>query len=221
MSAAQPLAWPSPSQPGRRYTEAEYLAFDERAAGRWEFFDGRITPVGRPDLMNQLDPSFMAGATPTHVRLSRKLAGLLFQRLPLGCEALQSDLRVHIPLTGGYTYPDTVIVCGDLEFADPEAAVPSLTNPVVVVEILSESTAEHDRFGKFARYRSIPALRQYIMLDSRRPQVEVLNRQADDSWTYEALTQPAEVIRFASGDCSISLAELYEGLLHFTAEEVI
>ena len=157
MSVAQPLAWPQLPESTRRYTEAEYLAFDEKAEGRWEYFDGKITPVGEPGMVNQLDPKFIAGASPTHVRLARKLNGLLFQRLTAGCEAYQSDLRVHIPLTGGYTYPDTVMVCGDLEFEDPSVTIPSLKNPVVVIEILSESTAEFDRFGKFARYRSIPS----------------------------------------------------------------
>ena len=217
MSAAPQFLTDSalPETSRRRYTEAEYLAFDAQAAGRWEFMDGQILPVGRPDLANQLDPTFMAGASPMHVRVSRKFNGLLFQRLQGGCEAYQSDLRVHIPLTGAYTYPDTVIVCGDLEFVDPEVAIPSLTNPVVLVEILSESTGDYDRFGKFARYRSIPSLRQYVMLDSRRTQVEVLTRQSADVWTYDSLSQPADLITLAVGSCVLTLAELYDGLLPF------
>lgn len=218
MSAAQPLTWPQLPEPNRRYTKAEYLAFDEQAEGRWEYFDGRITPVGEPDMVNQLDPMFRAGASPTHVRLARKLNGLLFQRLPVGCEAYQSDLRVYIPLTGGYAYPDTVIVCGDLAFENPAAAIPSLKNPVVIVEILSESTADYDRFGKFARYRSIPSLRQYIMLDSRKPQVEILSRRSGDAWLYEALALPADSINLAVGGGVLTLAELYEGLLAFAIE---
>ncbi len=164
-AATQFFADSSFPQPSRRYTEAEYLAFDAQAAGRWEFMDGKILPVGRPDMANQLDPTFMAGTTPAHYELSRRLNGFLFGRLPTGCRAFVSDAKVHIPLTGAYAYPDTVIVCGELEFVDPEVAIPSLTNPVVLVEILSDSTVDYDRFGKFARYRSIPSLRQYVMLD--------------------------------------------------------
>lgn len=216
--SAQSLIWPQLPEPNRRYTKAEYLAFDEQAEGRWEYFDGKITPVGEPNRVNQLDPKFMAGASPTHYELSRRLNGFLFGRLPAGCRAFVSDAKVHIPLTGGYAYPDTVIVCGDLEFDDPSAALPSLKNPVVIVEILSESTADYDRFGKFARYRSIPSLRQYLMLDSRKPQVEILSRQAGDTWLYEALALPTDNINLAVGSCSLTLAELYEGLLAFPTD---
>lgn len=75
-----------------------------------------------------------------------------------------------------------------------------------------------DRFGKFARYRSIPSLQQYIMLDSRRPQVEVLTRQTSDAWLYETLALPADMVRLAASECTLMLAELYEGLLPLPIE---
>lgn len=217
-AAAQPLTWPNLPEPTRRYTEAEYLAFDEQAEGRWEFFRGKITPVGEPNWPGPLDPHFRAGTSPVHYQLASMLLRLLFAKLPNECRPFASDARVHVPLTGGYVYPDVVIVCGDLEFIDPDAALPALTNPVVIIEILSESTAEHDRFGKFARYRSIPGLQQYVLLDSRRPQVEVLTRRAADEWTYELLMQAADVVHFAAGECALPLAELYAGLLPFPDE---
>ena len=123
------------------YSPEEYLDFDNAAEGRFEYMDGRITPVGQPDMVNVLDPTFRAGASPAHYRLANRLAGLLFSRLQNGCEAASSDARVHIPITRAYTYPDLVIVCGKPEYLDPEAAIPSLTNPKVIIEILSESTA--------------------------------------------------------------------------------
>jgi Uma2 family endonuclease len=126
-----------------------------------------------------------------------------------GCQPFASDDRVHIPFTGGYAYPDVIIVCGELKFQNPDEPLPSLANPAIIAEILSESTTEFDRFGKFARYRSISSLQQYIMLDSRRPQVEVLMRQAGDAWLYEALNTPTDVIQLAAGECILTLAELY------------
>jgi len=220
MSAAarQPLAWPDLPAPDRRYTEAEYLAFDAQAEGRWEFHRGRITPVGEPGWSAPPDPKFMAGASPRHYQLASTLLRLLFSRLPKGCRPFASDARVHIPLTGGYAYPDVVVVCGELEFQNPDVALPALTNPVVIVEILSETTADYDRFGKFARYRSITSLRQYVLLDSRQARAEVLTRREADEWTYELLLLPAEMVRFAAGECAVTLSELYEGLLPF--EEV-
>lgn len=212
MPATIPLTWPELPEPGRRYTAAEYLAFDEKAEGRWEFFDGKITPVGEPSWDGQLDPTFRTGASPAHYLLASTLLRLLFARLPAGCQPFASDARVHIPLTGGYTYPDVVVVCGPLNFHDPDAALPALSNPAVIIEILSASTADYDHFDKLARYRSIPGLQQYIMLDSRELQAAVLTRQGD-VWVYDVCLQPTDVISLALGNCQLTLAELYENLL--------
>lgn len=216
MPAPTPLTWPELPEPGRRYTEAEYLAFDEKAEGRWEFFDGKITPVGEPNWGGQLDPKFMAGASPAHYVLASTLLKLLFRKLPPGCQPFASDARVHIPLISAYTYPDVVIVCGPLTFHDPDATLPALSNPAVIIEILSASTADYDRFGKLARYRSIPGLQQYIMLDSRELQAAVLTRQGN-VWVYDVYLQPTDVISLALGDCQLTLAELYENLLPFAS----
>lgn len=211
MSAAQSLPFDKPVR-GRRYSEAEYLAFDEKAEGRWEYFDGYILPVGRPDLANKLDPTFRAGASPAHYTLASTLLRSLFARLRKGCRPFSSDARVHIPITGGYAYPDVVIVCGRLEFFDPDKALPSLTNPVVIIEILSESTAEHDRIGKFMRYRSIPSLQQYLLVDSRKKQTELFTRREDATWNYSPAAQDADQIDLTSVGCALTLAEVYEGL---------
>lgn len=147
------------SQFDRRYTEAEYLTFDEQAASRWEYVGGRTYPVGRPNLVNQLDPKFMVRASPTHYELSHRINGFLFTHLPSSCRAFTSDAYVCLPSAGGSAYPDMVVVCGNSAFYNSDTALPSLTNPIVIVEILSELTAEFDRFGKFTRYRHIPSLR--------------------------------------------------------------
>ena len=124
---------------------------------------------------------FGRGASPAHYEISRVLTGLLFSRLPAGCRAYASDARVHIPITRAYAYPDVVIVCGKPEYADPVTAIPSLLNPEVIVEILSDSTANYDRVGKFIRYRSIESLCEYILIDQRMVAVEVFARQPDGS----------------------------------------
>ncbi|WP_345121248.1 Uma2 family endonuclease [Hymenobacter antarcticus] len=209
MSAA--LAQPK-LPPKTWYSPEEYLAFDNAAEGRFEYMDGRITPVGQPDMVNVLDPTFRAGASPAHYRLANRLAGLLFSRLRNGCEAASSDARVHIPVTRAYTYPDLVIVCGKPEYLDPEAALPSLTNPKVIIEILSDSTAEYDRMGKFMRYRSIEALQEYVLIDSRQLAVEVFSRHAN-GWNYAPATEPADLLTLTSVGVRIALSELYAGIV--------
>lgn len=206
-AVAQPLL-----PPKDWYSPEEYLAFDNAAEGRFEYMDGRITPVGQPDMVNMLDPTFRAGASPAHYGLSRMASGLLFSRLPASCRAFASDARVHIPITRAYAYPDIVIVCGQPEYVDPEAALPSLTNPKVIIEILSESTADYDRIGKFMRYRSIEALQEYVLIDSRQLAVEVFTRQ-ENGWNYAPANEPGDALVLASVGASLTLAELYAGIL--------
>ena len=194
------------------YSPEEYLAFDNAAEGRFEYMDGRITPVGQPDMVNVLDPAFRAGASPAHYELSRVAAGLLFTRLPASCRAYTSGARVHIPITRAYTYPDVVIVCGKPEYLDPDAALPSLTNPKVIIEILSDSTADYDRMDKFMRYRSIESLQEYVLIDSRQLAVEVFTRQ-ENGWNYAPANEPGDALVLGSVGASLGLAELYAGIL--------
>jgi hypothetical protein len=104
-------------------------------------------PVSEPKMVNKLHPTFVARAFPTDYRLASTLLHLLFTKLKNGCQPFASNAQVHIPLTGSYAYPDVVIVCGELKFSNTNEALPSLDNPANIVEILSESTAEFDRFG--------------------------------------------------------------------------
>ena len=211
MSAAERYAWPAQPETNRRYTIREYLEFDAQAEGRWEYLGGYIYPVGRPDLVNQLDPQFRAGASPAHYELNRVLSGLLFGRLPETCRAFANDARVYIPVTKGYVYPDVVIVCGKQEFDDPTAKLPSLTNPVVIVEILSDATGEYDRSGKFMRYASIEGLQHYVLVDSRKVLVEVFTR-GDAGWLYTQASQPTDVVELTAVQCRLSVIELYANL---------
>lgn len=194
------------------YSPEEYLAFDNAAEGRFEYMDGRIMPVGQPDMVNVLDPTFRAGASPAHNELSRVAGGLLFGRLPAPCRAYTSDMRVHIPITRAYDYPDLVIVCGKAEYDDPEAAIPSLTNPKVIIEILSEPTADYDQMGKLMRYRSIEVLREYVLIDSRQMAVEVFTRQPG-GWNYAPANEPDDSLLLTSVDVRLSLREPYAGIL--------
>lgn len=194
------------------YSPEEYLAFDNAAEGRFEYMDGRITPVGQPNMVNVLDPTFRAGASPAHYGLASRLIGLLFSRLIDACKAFTSDARVNIPITRAYTYPDVVIVCGKPEYIDPEAAIPSLTNPKVIIEILSESTADYDRMGKFMRYRSIETLQEYVLIDSRQLAVEVFSRH-ESGWNYTPANEPGDSLTLSSVGVQITLSELYAGIM--------
>lgn len=123
----------------------------------------------------------MAGATKEHdaitVNLTIELGVALRER---GCRPRSSDLRVRVPETDLYTYPDLSIVCGEGRFEGD--ALDILLDPVAIVEVLSKSTEAYDRGAKFAHYRRIPELRTYVLVSSLAPRVEVFERQDDGGW---------------------------------------
>ena len=134
--------------PDMRYDE--YLALEERGEGKHEYVRGQIFA--------------MAGGTPEHSALAAAtIAALSAVLRGKPCRVYTGDLRVRIEATDIATYPDVAVVCGKLETAkdDRNAA----TNPVLLVEVLSESTERHDRGAKFAHYRHIASLREYVLVD--------------------------------------------------------
>jgi Uma2 family endonuclease len=147
-----------------RYTYADYLTLEASSNVKHEFLGGQIYA--------------MAGGTPEHAALAAAVIGLLFEQLRGGgCRAYDADLRVRTP-SGLATYPDVTVVCGPTErhAEDPQA----VTNPDVIIEVLSRSTEEYDRGDKFEHYKSLPSLRQYVLISHRDQSVEVWTR--DDEW---------------------------------------
>ena len=158
-----------PSRP-RHYTPEEYLALERQAPYKSEYVAGQIAA--------------MSGASRAHQPvLFRVLSGQLLER---PCEAHASDLRVKVSARGMYTYPDIVVVCGDAHFED--AAVDTLLNPTLIVEVLSPSTEAYDRGAKFGYYRQAPSLREYVLIAQDRMLVEQYVR-ADAGWL---LTETSE-----------------------------
>jgi Uma2 family endonuclease len=182
-----------PAQKGRM-TYAEYLALEERSLDvKHEFVDGEVYA--------------MAGGTPDHGALTVAFASEV--RTALGtrpCRVFSSDVRIRIVATGMAAYPDVSVVCGKLE-ADPEDAS-AITDPVLVVEILSDSTEARDRGVKAAHYRHIPSLREYVLVSQRERRVEVHRRNEAGRWElfeYEGHT----TAELASVGCRISLDDVY------------
>lgn len=172
---------------------ADYLASEATSETKHEWLNGEVFA--------------MAGGTPHHAGLAASVMGALVQALQdRPCRAFTSDLRVKILATGLSTYPDVSVVCSKLEIApdDPRAAV----NPVVLVEVLSDSSEAYDRGEKFAHYRRIPSLREYVIVSQREPRIEVHRRNEAGRWElYEA--GAGETIELASIECRLSVDEIY------------
>jgi Uma2 family endonuclease len=117
-----------------------------------------------------------------------------------------SDRKVHVPLTGLFAYPDAVVVCGHLEFLDEREDV--LTNPKILVEVLSDSTEKYDRGEKFASYREIASLSDYVLAAQHEARVEHFSRQPDGSWLLREARAGGR-IRMASGRSPLTVDEVY------------
>jgi Uma2 family endonuclease len=151
----------------RSWTPDEYLAWERLQPTKHEFFDGEIFA--------------MAGATLEHNLLVANVVGELRDALrKQPCNVCPSDMRVNVPATGLFTYPDAVVFCGKAELKDE--AHDTLLNPTVLVEVLSESSEAYDRGKKFEQYRSIPSFTDYLLVAQDHVLIEHFSRQADSSW---------------------------------------
>lgn len=149
----------------------------------------------------------MAGGTPEHAALSAALIARLAALTRGGpCRAYTSDLRVRVLRTGLATYPDAAVVCGPLE-RDPES--PShVTNPALLLEVLSPGTEEYDRGEKREHYQQIDSLKEYVVLAQDRPHIEIWRRGDDGAWTHAALGA-GETLMLESLGGSLAVDELY------------
>ena len=176
-----------------RYTYTEYLALEASSNVKHEFLDGQIYA--------------MAGGTPEHAARAAAVIGLLFPSLRgSGCRAYDADLRVRTP-TGLATYPDVTLVCGPAERDRHDEQ--SVTNPMVIVEVLSRSTEDYDRGDKFEHYKSLPSLQQYVLVSHRDRSIEVWTREHGGSWM-STIAREGGVALLAAIDARLDVRDLYE-----------
>ena len=188
-----------PIQNHRRYSLAEYLEFDENTPLKHEFHDGEILA--------------MSGSSPEHSLITANALRAIGNGLTgTPCRVYSSDLKIAI---GGadVQYPDGSVICGPLEFhpADPKRRL--VTNPKLIVEVLSPSTEAYDRGEKFRRYRSLASLEEYVLISQVAPIVETFLRQPDGRFviaaTYSGLDASTEL---SSLKVEIPLSEIYAGV---------
>jgi Uma2 family endonuclease len=152
----------------------------------------------------------MPGAGFAHNRLTANLVTNLGNQLREGpCQVVGGDQRVHVSSTGLYTYPDVVVVCGEPQFED--AHLDTLLNPTLIIEVLSAFTEAYDRGDKFGFYRELESLREYVLVDQRRPRVERFLRQPDGSWLLSVHDETGEV-ELISIACRLALADVYRNV---------
>jgi len=175
-------------------TPGEYLALERKAAFRSEYIAGHIFA--------------MSGASHRHNLIAGNVFGLLWTQMRgRGCQAYTNDMRVKVSPTGMYTYPGIVGVCEEPRFEDAHAD--TLLNPQVIVEVLSESTEAYDRGEKFAHYRRLDSLREYVLVAQDKIHVEHYAREGEQ-WILSEISDANGILHLGSIDCHIGLAAIYE-----------
>lgn len=178
-----------------RLSPEDYLALERRSEAKHEYRDGEMIP--------------MVGASRRHNLIVANIISELREQLKgRPCEVYPPDMRVKVDSIGLYTYPDVAVVCGEPRFEDAE--VDTLLNPTLLVEVLSESTAEYDRGTKFAHYRKLDSLREYVIVSQRECLVEHYVRRPDGQWLFSEVGQFETSIDLPSIDCNLPLGEIYD-----------
>jgi Uma2 family endonuclease len=183
------------TQPKVRLTPQEYLALERKAEIKSEYFDGEMFA--------------MSGVMREHSSIVVNITTELnIQFMDRPCEVHGPDMRVKVSATGLYTYPDIAAVCGEPEFEDEH--LDTFINPQLIIEVLSDSTESYDRGKKFAHYRAIDSLREYVLVSQTECRIERFSRQDDGNWLYSENTDPGGSIELTSVACRLSLSRVYQ-----------
>ena len=183
--------------PQTAFSPDEYLALERKSKYRSEYVNGRIFA--------------MSGASREHNLISGNIfAEIRSQLRGRDCEVYVGDMRVKVGPMGMYTYPGVVAVCGEPRFEDPQ--VDTLVNPTVIVEVLSPSTEAYDRGEKFAHYRRLDSLLDYVLVAQDRVLIEHFSRHGakGDVWVFSAISDLDGTLDLHSIGCVLAVGEVYD-----------
>jgi Uma2 family endonuclease len=179
----------------RYYTPEEYLALEEAAKYKSEYHDGQIIP--------------MTGGTTNHNRIALSMS----IALSLGLKGKEydifiGDVRLWIPAARFYTYPDVMVISGKPKYY--ENRQDTVTNPQVIVEVLSQSTRNYDRGDKFDYYKTIPTFQEYILIDQSQIKITQYVKTEAKRWSYREYDQEDTALSFNVFEMEVPLVDIYE-----------
>jgi len=190
------------AQPKTLISPEDYLSWERAEEVKHEYRDGEIVA--------------MTGASREHILISSSITGVLYRQLEdRPCEIYPNDMRVWLPQTKRYVYPDLSVVCGEPQFGDDY--LDNLLNPLVVIEVLSPSTEGYDHGEKFHHYRTIPSLREYLLIAQDAYRIEHFVRQGEQHWLLTVADGLAASIHLSSIDCTLRLADVYKKVIAIAA----
>ena len=181
------------SNPQRRYTPEEYFVLEASSEERHEYFDGEVFA--------------MAGGTKSHNLITQNFTSALRAGLHgKSCQVFSNGVLTEVARDAFYNYPDVVVTCGPADRRDPLL----VRQPVLIVEVLSPSTADYDRSRKFMQYQKIASLRHYLLLSQTAWVLEWFRRDEAGQWIYMVFSDPADVLEIAELNLRLPLADVYE-----------
>lgn len=183
--------------PRHYFTMAEYFALERTGDARYEYWDGEVV--------------LMSGGSEAHIRISGNVYFTLRQQLGAHpCEAFTGDLAIKTPLLPPYRYPDVSVACGKAVFERIEGMA-VLTNPTLIVEVLSPGTASRDRGDKRAAYQALPTVMEYLLIAQDAPHITHLLRQSE-TWTRTDYGDLTATLVLPSIECVLALSDVYFGV---------
>jgi Uma2 family endonuclease len=181
------------------YTFEEYLRREERAIEKHEFYNGKITKMpGGTDIHSEVS---------TNASTALKLA---VRPLPTKFRVYNSDLKIYVEPADTGVYPDALVICEQPEFWNNRRDV--IVNPLLIVEVLSPSTQNYDKLGKFELYKLLPSFKEYVLVNTDYPSVETRFREEPDLWRIRTQIDMGSEILLKSLGVSILMTDLYDGI---------
>jgi Uma2 family endonuclease len=181
-----------------RHSVEEYLRLERDALDKHEFHDGEILA--------------MSGGTVRHSLISANVSREIGNRLKgKACRNYDSNLRVR-PAPNRYLYPDNTVICGPVEYDPADPYGETITNPKVIVEVLSPSTEKYDRTTKFDLYRKIASLEEYVLIYQSEPRIEIFARKPDGTWSIDVAAGMSAVAKLRSIHVDLPLTDAYSNI---------
>jgi Uma2 family endonuclease len=179
--------------PARRYTVEEYFALEEVSEQRHEYFEGEVYA--------------MSGATPRHNLIAQNCAFALRQGVRgKGCKVFLEGVQLAVQTNHYYTYPDVMVTC----HPDDIEAERTMHHPVLIIEILSPSTADHDRSWKFNQYKQLPSLQHYLLVSQHTCLVEWFRRETSGVWSFTPLGELTDTLELPELAVTLRVADIYD-----------
>lgn len=188
------------ASPLNKVTVEDYLKIEEESQMKYEFHNGFIYA--------------MAGGTLNHGLICGNVFGEIRQKikeLNKSCRPMTSEIKLYVETANSFLYPDAMVTCEEIEKSTSDSN--AITNPVIIIEVLSKSTAAYDRSDKFFMYQQLSSLQEYILIEQSKPQIEVYRRASSDLWEINRIQGLDEQLYLKSIDALIALSDIYEDII--------